>query len=83
MTQIISVSIDNKQFLWLQDHKKYKDCSPTFLLRQAIHMKMQEIGEEYLEDIVELRKKVQRMSEHHQKAIDFISSKGVLDEFLE
>jgi hypothetical protein len=83
MTQIISVSIDNKQKEWLDTQKGRKDCSPTFLLRRAIHEKMQEMGDEYFEDIKDMRKKVAFMADRFQKTINFVNEKGLTDEFLE
>ncbi len=82
MTQIISVSIDVKQAEWLQLHKKEKDCSPSFLLRKACHQKMQEMGEEYQDDIVAMRVKVQKFSERFQKTLKFCEKKGLSDELL-
>ena len=83
MVHIISVSIDDKQAEWLQTQKGRKDCSPTFLLRRAIHEKMQEMGDEYFEDIKSMRKKVANFSERFQKTLDFLNEKGLADEFLE
>lgn len=82
MVNIISVSVDNKQAGWLQTHKGRKDCSPTFLLRQAVHTKMQEMGEEYIEDIRTMRKKVERVMDMQQNLRSFIERKGLIDEFL-
>ena len=83
MVCIISVSVDNKQAEWLQTQKGRKDCSPTFLLRRAIHEKMQEMGDEYFEDIKTMRKKVERMVGMQQNLRSFIERKGLTDEFLE
>lgn len=83
MVHIISVSIDNKQAEWLQTQKGRKDCSPTFLLRRAIHEKMQEMGDEYFEDIKSMRAKVERFAARFQKTLDFAERKGVKDELLE
>lgn len=83
MTQIISVSIDEKQKIWLDSNKTNKDCSPTFLLRRAIHEKMQEMGDEYYENIKTMREKVEKFSNRFQQTLDFLERKGVKDEFLE
>lgn len=83
MTQIISVSIDEKQKQWLEQHKMNKDCSPTFLLRRAIHEKMQEMGDEYFEDIKSMRKKLETFQELQQNLRQFVQDRGLIDEFLE
>lgn len=83
MVSIISVSIDDKQRDWLNSNKGRKDCSPTFLLRRAIHEKMQEMGDEYFEDIKSMRAKVERFAARFQKTLDFCEEKGIKDELLE
>lgn len=83
MVSIISVSVDNKQAEWLRTQKGRKDCSPSFLLRRAIHEKMQEMGDEYFEDIKSMRQKVQRLAERFQKTLDFAEKRGLKDELLE
>lgn len=83
MTAIISVSVDEKQMLWIKEHKKDKECSPSFILRKAIHQQMQEKGEEYEEDIKSMRLKVEKFSSRFQKTLDFLGKKGLKDEFLE
>lgn len=83
MVSIISVSIDDKQRDWLVGQKGRKDCSPTFLLRRAIHQKMQEMGDEYFEDIKTMRRKVEFMANRQQKLFSYLETKGLTDEFLE
>ncbi len=82
MVHIISVSVDDKQRDWLATQKGRKDCSPSFLLRRAIHEKMQEMGDEYFEDIKTMRKKVEKLSEMQRGLRDFIEKRGLIDEFL-
>jgi len=82
MTSIISVSVDDKQKQWLEIQKGRKDCGPTFLLRRAIHEKMQEMGDEYFEDIKTLRTKVEKLANMHQTSLKFIDNKGLTNEFL-
>ena len=82
MVSIISVSVDDKQRDWLQQNKGSKDCSPSFLLRRAINVKMQEMGDMYFEDIKTMRKKVERVVEMDRNLRDFIEQKGLTDEFL-
>ena len=83
MVSIISVSVDERQKNWLDSVKGLKDCSPTFLLRRAIHEKMQEMGQEYLEDIKTMRKKVEMFSDRFQKTINFLDERGLKNEFLD
>lgn len=83
MVSIISTSIDDKQRDWLKLHKGQLDCSPSFLLRRAIHEKMQEMGEEFELDIKSMRSKVEMFSDRFQKTIDFMNERGITDEFLE
>ena len=83
MVTILSVSVDDKQRDWLKFNKGRKDCSPSFLLRRAIHQKMQEMGDEYFEDIKTMREKVKNFSDRFQKTIDFLNTKELTDEFLE
>jgi len=83
MVHIISVSIDDRQAQWLLTQKGRKDCSPTFLLRRAIHQKMQEMGDEYFEDVKTMRHKIERMAENQQKLFAYLEAKGLTDEFLE
>lgn len=83
MVSIISVSIDDKQRDWLAGQKGRKDCSPTFLLRRAIHEKMQEMGDEYFEDIKTMRRKVENFQTMQAELREFIERKGLIDEFLE
>ncbi len=83
MTHIISVSVDKRQKEWLESRKGFKDCSPSFLLRKAIHEKMQEMGDEYAEDLKTMRKKVENFADRFQKTLNYLNEKGLTDEFLE
>jgi len=82
MVSIISVSVDDKQRDWLQQNKGSKDCGSSFLLRRAINVKMQEMGDMYFEDIKTMRKKVERVVQMDRSLRDFIEKRGLTDEFL-
>lgn len=83
MVSIISVSVDDKQRDWLQSQRGRRDCSPTFLLRRAIHEKMQEMGDEYFNDIKTMRKRLESFQAMQADLRSFIERKGLIDEFLE
>ena len=83
MTEIISISVDKKQREWLLDNKHDRNCSPSFLLRQKIHEKMQESGLEQVENLKSQRLKIEKLAARNQRLFDFLGIKGLTDEFLE
>jgi len=79
---IISVSISEKQAKWCKNQPKGKESSPSWLLQKAIHEAMEQDGDVLFETNTMLRKKVQLWMEQAHKQREFMTEKGVHDEYL-
>lgn len=76
---IISCSLPSEQLQFC----KNKSLSPSFLLQSAIIEKMALDSGEILESNASLVAKINRLTEHISKMMEFITAKGLQDAFLE
>jgi hypothetical protein len=75
---IISCSLPSEQLHFC----KNTGLSPSFLLQSAILEKMQLNSGEILDSNASLQAKINRLSEHIAKMMEFINKKGLQDDFL-
>ena len=78
----ICVTLSEPQARWLKNNRGSQDCSPTFLLRQAIYERMHIESDETYENNAQLRNKIVRIMETIDKMHNFINEKGLTDEWI-
>jgi len=67
----------------LANYVKKASLSPSFMLRQAITEQQKLDSGEILESNASLMAKIQRLTEHISKMMEFINQKGLQNDFLE
>lgn len=82
MGHIITVSLSENDYNFVQKHKKDKDCSPTFLLRNAILEKKQQYGEEIADTLEDVRDRLKANIKIRDDAFSFIRNEGLEDAWL-
>jgi len=82
MVSIITVSLSESDYNFIKKHKKDKDCSPTFLLRNAILEKKQQYGEEIADTLEDVRNRLTANIQIRDDAFNFIRNQGLEDAWL-
>lgn len=77
--QIISVSVTEEELEFL---KKFS-ISPTFLLKEKLKEEMIRKGYEDQDRVKLLEGKIERLTEHIERYSNFLSKKGLLEEYTQ
>ena len=81
MAVVLSVSLTENDYEWVQRHKQDKNCSPTTLLRNGIKEMKERIGEDLLPTYKELFDKNRKMLTHFSELRQFVKAKGLENEY--